>query len=220
LDVREFVKDPKRLSRILARAKAPLKDAAAVSSTRWALLNTLKATGLPVATGSGGQTKFNRTRLGIAKGHALDAACVGDVADVRRPAQPVLQVKCTGRGSRCRTRVTAAGFPRGYLMRSKNVMGFRTGDTVVAHVTSGKKTGVHRGRVAIRATGSFNIQTSNGVVQGIAHRYCTVVQRGDGYGYSLVATMDATKGAPPQHWDASHPALSLPAVNDRVSRAF
>jgi 5-methylcytosine-specific restriction endonuclease McrA len=107
LDVRDFVKDSKRLSRILVQAKRPLKDAAAVNSTRWVLFNTLKATGLPVAIGTGGQTKFNRTRLGIAKGHALDAACVGDVGDVRRPAQPVLQVKCNGRGSRCRTRVDA-----------------------------------------------------------------------------------------------------------------
>jgi hypothetical protein len=73
LDVRDFVKDPKRLARILAQAKTPLKDAAAVNSTRWVLFNTLKETGLPVATGTGGQTKFNRTRLGIAKGHALDA---------------------------------------------------------------------------------------------------------------------------------------------------
>jgi 5-methylcytosine-specific restriction endonuclease McrA len=220
LDVRDFVKDSKRLSRILVQAKRPLKDAAAVNSTRWVLFNTLKATGLPVAIGTGGQTKFNRTRLGIAKGHALDAACVGDVGDVRRPAQPVLQVKCNGRGSRCRTRVDAYGFPRGYLMRTKSIKGFRTGDMVSATVTKGKKIGTYTGRVAVRASGNFNIQTSNGVVQGVAHRYCTVVQRGDGYSYSLVATMDATNGAPPQHRDASHPALSLPAVNERVSRAL
>jgi hypothetical protein len=35
------------LKRILAQAKAPLKDAAAVNSTRWKLFNALKATGLP-----------------------------------------------------------------------------------------------------------------------------------------------------------------------------
>lgn len=219
MDVREFVKDAKRLARILAQAKAPLKDAAAVNATRWKLFNTLKATGLPVATGTGGQTKFNRTRLGIVKGHALDAACVGDVADVRRPAQPTLQVKCSGRGSHCRTRVDAFGFPRGYLMRTKSVKGFRTGDMVKAVITKGTKVGTYAGRVAVRATGSFNIQTSNGVVQGIGHRYCTVVQRGDGYSYQPVEKTDAI-GAPPKHRDAARSALSLPGMNAGVSRAF
>lgn len=111
-DIGEFlVRDPQRLRRILAQAKAPLKDAAAVNSTRWALFERLKGSGLRVETASGGRTKFNRTRLGIPKTHALDATCVGAIGDVRRPAQPTLQVKCTGRGSRCRTRVNASGFP-------------------------------------------------------------------------------------------------------------
>lgn len=184
-DVREFLaREPARLKRILAQAKAPLKDAAAVNSTRWALLQKLQATGLPVETGSGGRTKFNRTRIGIAKTHALDAACVGVVDGVRRPAQPTLQIKCTGRGSRRRTRVDSYGFPRGYLMRNKSVRGFRTGDIVIATVPSGKKAGVHVGRVAVRRTGSFNIQTSAGVVQSVSHKYCKVSMRGDGYAYA------------------------------------
>ena len=52
-------------------------------------------------------------------------------------------------------------------------------------VTTGKKAGTHVGRVAIRASGSFNIQTPRGVVQGIGHRYCALIQRADGYGYSV-----------------------------------
>jgi 5-methylcytosine-specific restriction endonuclease McrA len=192
LDIKVFLaKDPIRLKRITAQAKAPLKDAAAVNSTRWALFGALKSTGLPVETGSGGQTKFNRVRLGIPKTHALDAACVGGVSDVRRPAQPTLVVKCNGRGSRSRTRNDAHGFPRGYLMKEKSIRGFRTGDMVRATVpASSKKAGVHFGRVAIRATGSFNIQTKNAageavVIQGIGHKYCVLVARGDGYSYSL-----------------------------------
>lgn len=79
-DIRDFLtKKPSLLARILKQAKAPLKDAAAVNSTRWALFNRLKETGLPVSTGSGGQTKFNRVRLGLPKTHWLDAACVGAV---------------------------------------------------------------------------------------------------------------------------------------------
>ncbi len=64
------------------------------------------------------------------------------------------------------------------------------------------------------------------LVQGVSHRYCTVVQRGAGYGYSLVAKMDV-RGTPPQRRDASHPALYLPRpegrgftrklMNDRIS---
>lgn len=47
--------DPARLARIKAQAKAPLKDAAAVNSTRWALFNALRETGLSVETGEIGR---------------------------------------------------------------------------------------------------------------------------------------------------------------------
>jgi 5-methylcytosine-specific restriction endonuclease McrA len=174
---------PARLRRILAQSKAPLKDAAAVNATRWALFGGLKATGLSVEVGSGGKTKWNRERLGVPKGHALDAACVGDVAGVHGWKRPVLAVKATGRGAYQRTRVNAYGFPRGYLMRQKQVHGFATGDRVKAVVPTGKKAGIHIGRVAVRAVGSFNIQTPTGLVQGIGYRHCRMVQRGDGYGY-------------------------------------
>ncbi|MBC8741841.1 HNH endonuclease [Paraburkholderia sp. UCT31] len=184
LDVREFVKDEQRLKRILARAKAPLRDAAAVNSTRWALASALKETELAVELASGGRTKWNRTRFHIPKAHALDAVCVGEVETVQGWKRPTLEVKCAGRGSYQRTRLTAQGFPRGYLMRTKRVHGFQTGDRVKAVVPSGKKVGTYVGRVAVRATGSFNIQTSQGVVQGISHRHCKVIQRADGYGYS------------------------------------
>ena len=188
-DVNEFLAhDPKRLERILAQSKRPLKDAAAVNATRWALFNALKATGLPVTTGSGGLTKYNRVQLGIPKSHALDAACVGSVSAVTGWQKPTLAIKATGRGSYQRTRLDAFGFPRGYLMRSKSAFGFQTGDRVKATVPTGKKAGVHTGRVAIRASGSFNIQTGDGMVQGISHRHCRVLQRGDGYGYSRLST--------------------------------
>lgn len=187
-DVREFVRDPRRLENILAQTKRPLKDAAAVNSTRWALANALKSTGLPLELSSGGRTKFNRCTLNIQKTHALDAACVGEVAEISGHERPTLQIRCTGRGSYQRTRLTTCGFPRGFLMRQKHVHGFQTGDRVRADVPTGKKAGVHIGRVAIRATGSFNIQTSCAVVQGISHKYCRVIQRGDGYGYHHVAT--------------------------------
>jgi hypothetical protein len=55
---------------------------------------------------------------------------------------------------------------------------------VMATVPAGKKAGIHVGRVAVRATGSFNIQKHGEVVQGISYKHCRVVQRGDGFGYA------------------------------------
>jgi 5-methylcytosine-specific restriction endonuclease McrA len=183
-----LAKDPKRLARIQTQAKAPLKDAAAVNSTRWALFNTLKTMGLPVTTGSGGRTKFNRARLDIPKTHGLDAACVGTMEAIQDWKKPTLAIKATGRGSYQRTRLNASGFPRGYLTRQKRIKGFQTGDMVKAEVTKGQKTGSYLGRVAVRASGSFNLQTAQGVIQGVGYRYCKVIQRADGYGYSQLGT--------------------------------
>ena len=157
---------------------------AAVNATRWALFNTLKSSGLPVTTCSGGLTKFNRVRFEIPKTHALDAACVGATESVTDWQRPTLPIKATGRGSYQRTRLDKYGFPRGYLTREKRIKGFQTGDMVTATVPTGKKTGIHSGRVAVRATGSFNIQTAQGLVQGISHRFCKIIQHADGYGYS------------------------------------
>ncbi len=176
---------PERLRKVLAQAKAPLSAAAAVNATRRVLFEALRRTGLPVTGASGGRTKFNRTRLGIPKSHALDAACVGETPALRGWRQPVLAIRAMGRGAYARTRVNRSGFPVGYLMAAKSVKGFRTGDIVRAAVPSGKRRGVHVGRVAVRRTGSFNVRTAHGTVQGISHRHCRVVQRADGYGYVL-----------------------------------
>ena len=177
--------DPTRLQRIQVQAKAPLKDAAAVNTTRWALFEALKATGLLVEVATGWRTKWNRARLGIPKTHAHDAACVGRVDRAEDWNRPVLSIKATGRGSYCRTRLTRYGFPQGYYTRCKRVRGFQTGDLVRARVPSGKNAGVHAGRVAIRTRGWFNIYTCTGLVRDVSSRYCTLEQRADGYGYSI-----------------------------------
>lgn len=187
-------KQPQLLKRILNQAKAPLKDAAAVNSTRWALSNELKSLGLEVELASGGKTKFNRCQQGIPKSHALDAVCVGDVGAVRNWNLPTLLIKCTGRGSYQRTRLNAFGFPRGYLTRQKSIKGFQTGDMVIANVPQGGKVGVHKGRVAVRASGSFDIKTCDGLIQGISHKYCTLTSRADGYGYMEQPKMALKKG--------------------------
>lgn len=143
----------------------------------------LVATGLPVATGTGGRTKWNRSRLGLPKTHALDATCVGLVEEVIGWRQPVLTIVATGRGSYQRTRLDRFGFPRGRLMCEKRVQGFATGDLVQAVVPAGTKAGTYVGRVAVRASGKFNVQTPSGTVQGISWRCCRLLQRADGYTY-------------------------------------
>ena len=96
-----------------------------------------------------------------------------------------MEIRCTGRAGACQgTRLTKYGFPRGYLMRLKCVHGFATGDMVEANVLKGKKAGLWRGRVAVRASGSFNIQTPKGVIQGVSRKYCRLISHNDGYGYA------------------------------------
>jgi 5-methylcytosine-specific restriction endonuclease McrA len=186
LDIRQFLKNkPELLSKILKQAKASLKDAAAVNSTRWALYENLKATGLPVETGSGGRTKFNRVTRSYPKAHWIDAACVGATgADVAISEKLIpLIAKTTGHGCRQVTRTDRFGFPRQTAKKGGSVFGFQTGDMVRAIVPAGKKIGTYAGRVAVRATGSFDIQTKAGLIAGINHKYCELTHAKDGYAY-------------------------------------
>jgi 5-methylcytosine-specific restriction endonuclease McrA len=166
---------------IQAQARQPLQDAAAMNSIRYAIGNRLKGLGLPVSFWSGGRTKYNRLRQGYSKEHWIDAACVGQrgeavyIPDNLKP----LHIKAMGRGSRQMCRVDKYGFPRTGPKSRKRVHGFQTGDIVKAVVPTGKKAGMHVGRVAVRAQGSFRV----GQVDGIGWRYCRLLQRTDGYEY-------------------------------------
>jgi 5-methylcytosine-specific restriction endonuclease McrA len=186
LDIAVFLKKkPDVLKRIQAQAKAPLKDAAAVNTTRWALFERLKATSLPIECGSGGLTKYNRTAREMPKTHWLDASCVGkSTPDVLTSTGIVpLLITATGHGSRQMCLMSKFGFPRTKAKGSKKVQGFQTGDMVKAIVTTGSKKGTYIGRVAVRSTGSFNVVTKTQTVQGINHRFCQMLHRSDGYSY-------------------------------------
>jgi 5-methylcytosine-specific restriction endonuclease McrA len=184
-----LIEKPAVLARLLAQAKAPLKDAAAVNSTRWALYERLKTVGLPVECGSGGLTKFNRTQRTLPKAHWIDAACVGTStpASLKIAGVVPLLIAATGHGSRQKCNVNELGFPCSKPKGAKKVKGFQTGDLVRATVTTGSKQGIYVGRVLVRASGSFDIRTKAGRVQGISHRFCTPVHRGDGYSYQIGA---------------------------------
>ena len=167
-------------NKVTAQAKALLKDTAAVNSTRWALWRELKNTGLDVSTGTGGRTKWNRSRQSIPKSHTLDALCVGEVDGIGSVPNNILVVACTGRGKHQRTTPDKYGFARSRLPRTKTHHGLRTGDLVRAVVSKGKHKGVHVGRVIARSSGYVCVSG----VSGISYENCSVLQRADGYGYN------------------------------------
>jgi 5-methylcytosine-specific restriction endonuclease McrA len=171
---------------VQVQAKMPLRDAAAVNITRWALYDRLQTTGLPLETGSGGRTQWQRTRACLPKTHWVDAACVGASTPTQLHVKGIvpLLIGAMGRHSQQMCRTNAFGFPDKAAKVTSEVGGFRTDDLVRAVVpASSKKAGVHLGRIAIRATGFCNLKTVNGTVEGIHYRYCQPVHRGDGYTY-------------------------------------
>lgn len=149
LDINVFLaENPDMLKKIQSQLKAPLKDAAAVNSTRWALFNRLKLTGLPVLTGSGGLTKFNRTRLGLPKAHWIDAACTGVVNTLKILTTKILSVKAMGHGCRRMCRINKYGFPCTEAKQTFNHIS--TGDFVKATISKDRKNvraGIYSGRV-------------------------------------------------------------------------
>ena len=173
---------------IQAQAKQRLQDAAAVNATRWALYHQLCATGLPVETGTGGRTKYNRTRLGLAKSHWADAACVGastpDTLEVTG-LQP-LGIKAMGHGTRQMCRTDAHGFPQSHRGRHKRYFGMQTGDLVQAVVPTGTYRGTWVSRVVVKASGWFDL-VIHGKKASVHHKHCTRLWAADGYTYTLPA---------------------------------
>jgi 5-methylcytosine-specific restriction endonuclease McrA len=184
-DVNEFLKRKQDLAKkILTQAKKPLASSAAVNATRWELYNQLKQFNLPIELGTGGLTKFNRCRQNLGKTHWLDAACVGaSTPQLNIKGVRPLLITATGHGTRQSCRTNKYGFPIRYVPRFKFVKDFQTGDIVKAVVTSGKKIGTYTGRVAVRSTGSFNISSQKGLIQGISYKFCQIMHKKDGYSY-------------------------------------
>ncbi|EFH80691.1 RNA-guided endonuclease IscB [Ktedonobacter racemifer] len=186
-DIRVFLaKQPEVLTRILAQAKKPLQDAAAVNTTRWALWERLQAFGLPVECGSGGLTKYNRTTRTLPKSHWLDAACVGKSTPETLKVKGVvpLLMTATGHGSRQMCVPDPYGFPEKHKKRVKSFLGYRTGDMVKAVTPKG----TFEGRIAIRHRPSFHLGKRD-----IHPKYMRCVQRADGYEY----TQKGVRHAPP-----------------------
>ena len=182
-DIKDFLSKKKELlNKILKRVKAPLKDAAAVNSTRWCLYNRLKETGLPVEVGTGGRTKFNRCRQKFPKAHWIDAACVGASTPenlIIKDVKPLL-ISAKGHGVRQRVTTDKYGFPKCHKARIKSFMGYKTGDLVKAVVPKGNHKGTHYGRVTIRQKPNFRVDK----MDSIHPKYMKLLQKADGYAYS------------------------------------
>ena len=173
--------------KVKRQAEESLKDAGVVNGIRWEIYNRLKEFDLPIEIGTGAQTKYNRLQLELPKEHWVDAACVGNSGEdiILNHNMQILNIKSTGHGRRQMCLMDKHGFPRTKPKQFKKVKGFQTGDIVKAIVTKGKKVGTYFGRVAVRESGSFNIKTKEGTVQGISHKYYKLLQRTDGYGYAV-----------------------------------
>ncbi len=186
-DIKDFLKKkPDLLKKILAQAKAPLKDAAAVNATRWELFRCLQGFGLPIECGSGGLTKFNRTNRKLPKTHWLDASCVGKSTPNAINAKGVrpLLIKACGHGCRQVQNHDKYGFPVGEAKQAKIFYGFQTGDIVKAVRPSHlKNAGVHIGRIAARETGNFKLYRKDGTRFDTSYKYCKAVHQMDGYSY-------------------------------------
>lgn len=175
------------LPEVLKRLKEPLRDAAMMNATRWALYNRLKKTGLPIECGTGARTKHNRLRMGLPKTHYFDACCVGESTPERIVVRQRYTAvwSATGRGTRKMCNADADGFPVGHRGRKKNFFGFQTGDLVAADVPGGKYAGRWTGRVAVRTSGYFDIKDGSGkrVCQGIHWKHLRILQRSNGWQY-------------------------------------
>lgn len=179
-----LAKKPDVLKRVLAQAKRPLKDAAAVNSTRWALFNALKETGLPVSLGSGGLTKYNRTRLNLPKTHWLDEACVGVTETLQVMTTQPLLIAAKGWGCRQMVQNDKYGFPRQGYKAKRKVEGWSTGDIV--SVVTGKFAGLNGMRLkTVRFKGNFDIRLNPEKVIGVSRNDIKRVHQRDGYDYKF-----------------------------------
>ena len=174
----------KNMEKILKGQRPSLKDAAAVNATRKEVARRVQQIIPDTRLWSGGRTKKNRTEQGYPKAHWIDAACVGENGNaIHLECSQLLIAEAKGHGSRQMCRVNKFGFPRTSAKQKSEAFGFKTGDLVTASVPEGARKGFHSGRVAIRASGYFDIQTNQGAAKGVSHRYCTLIQRSDGYNY-------------------------------------
>ena len=180
---------PALLMKLQSQAQVSLRDVAAINSTRFVLLERLKARGLPVEVSSGGETKFNRNQQQIPKSHWLNAVCIGPNTPENLKWDQVqpLAIKAMGHGKRQMVNVDAFGFPRG-KPKGTPVHPFRTGDVVRAAIPKGKYLGEYEERISSIKTSETRVGIPNKKGQGTIYlqtKYITTkIFSSDGFDYN------------------------------------
>ena len=184
LSLKEFGKLVGKNYSHLEPKKLP-KDAAIVQSARNYMVKEITKLVSDTTTHDAWMTKYNRDSLDLPKQHYYDALSVGEVPNkFNFLTDKILVISAKGRGSRQMCSMDKYGFPRTSPKGSKSVKGFQTGDIVKAIVTKGSKIGEYLGRVAVRFSGSFDIQTKAKTIKGLRYKHFRLIQRGDGYSYN------------------------------------
>ncbi len=182
---------PRLLKKLQSQAKVPLRDVAAINSTRLALLERLKATGLPVEVSSGGVTKFNRNQQRIPRSHWLNAVCIGvsTTENLKWEQVKPLAIKAMGHGRRQMVNVDAFGFPRG-KPKGIPIHPFRTGDIVRANIPKGKYAGEYEERISSIKTSETRVGIPDKKGQGTIYfqtKFVTTkIFNSDGYDYQFI----------------------------------
>ena len=207
IPVEQFLADkPKVLKKITANREASLKDAAAINIICKTLIDKLKFGSTFLETGTGGETKYNRTRQNYPKDHWVDAACVGRSGKkvTIQPGHRPLIVTAMGRGNRQVVATDKYGFPRTKTVKvmdgddtnlikvrvaaksHKRIHGIATGDTVRINAPKGAYNGTRIARVSsINTTTNYIATKISGAVVWFRAEYASVLQCQDGYKYEL-----------------------------------
>ncbi|MBR8837779.1 MAG: HNH endonuclease [Stigonema ocellatum SAG 48.90 = DSM 106950] len=204
--------NPTLLQEIKSKQKTPLKDAAAVNSTRIAILSSASKFGVPVITGDGASTKMIRIKSGLPKEHWIDSACVATDKTVKLNVYQPLRVKSTGHGSRQSRRVNSKGFPVvsvklgldnlkvvTYIKPKEEYKHCRAGDYVKATLATSRKSkkfddlgeyivnvkaGTYQCRIKTpNKTGAEVV--INGKRVSVKQNYIKFIHRSDGYSYNF-----------------------------------
>lgn len=185
--VEDFLKTkPDGLKRVLAHAKAPLKDAAAV---RRGPVGADRPAQGPLADRvrerwahqvQPDPARFCERPLDR---RGLRPSDSGERVTIRDGFRP-LGIVAKGRGTR---QVVRTGDRVPARQGRSHQAGFRVFDGRSGRLVqpAGKYAGVHVGRLAgIRATGQLDIATATATITA-SHKNFTLIQRGDGYGYAM-----------------------------------
>jgi 5-methylcytosine-specific restriction endonuclease McrA len=186
--ISEFLTDKSKLDKILSQAQAPLKDAAAVNSTRFAIVRKAKELCQSVKCWTGGRTKFNRIKQGFEKFHSIDAACVGESgSQIKMVTNQPLIVTCKGHGSRQARRVNKQGFPA--VKNAKRVFTHATaGDLVKVILPKDRKNvkkGTYIARVKTPTNKGIEVLINNWRITVNSMKDVKFIHRSDGYAYSV-----------------------------------